>query len=408
VLAALHLSDPRPELLARLSDADWHGALEFSDKWQLTLPLRRAAREVMPDWVRERTGGNAARNRQRHARLEELYGALQARLEASGIEFLALKGLAHCPDFGSRPEERLQCDVDLYVPRGNLHAARDAVMAMGYEPMKAMEDFPTDHLPPLIRKTGWEWRGDYFDPELPVGIELHFQFWNDAVERLPVPDAGEFWKRRTARRMAGGMFRVLCPADALGYASLHLLRHVLRGSVRPFHVYEVARFLEKRAGDATFWREWRSLHSPELRRLEAVVFRLARAWFGGAGAEGEPLPQATEAWFREFALSPAVGLFHSRKDELWLHMSLLRSREDAWSVARRRLFPERLPGPVDAVHIPESDMRWPRRALKHLRYAGFVAERLRHHAASLPRVAVSGVQWWRGVRIGRGGAEPRR
>ena len=280
VLAALHLSDPRLEPLAHLTDRQWRDALAFSDRWQLTLPLRRAARAAMPPWVRQRTDENAAHNLERNARLEGLYRRLAAQLAAAGIEFLALKGLAHCPDFGSWPEDRSQCDIDFYVPRGNVLRARDAILALGYETMDHLEAFPTDHLPPLIRKTGWQWRGDYFDPEVPLGIELHFQFWNDRVERLPVPDAVEFWNRRTVRKIAGSGMAALCPPDLLAYASLHLLRHLLRGDARPFHVYEVARFLDLRAGDAVFWRQWGTLHSPELRRLEAVVFRLAAAWFG--------------------------------------------------------------------------------------------------------------------------------
>jgi len=401
VLAALHLSEPRTDALRALTDAQWREALEFSDRWQLTLSLRRMARDAMPSWVRERTDGNAGRNLERLARLEELYRDLAATLDAAGIEFLALKGLAHCPDFGSQKEDRTQCDVDLFVPREGLYAARDAILALGYESMDEVEDFPTDHLPPLIRKSGWQWRGDFFDPEIPMGIELHFQFWNDRVERLAAPDADGFWKRRVARRIAGRAMSVLSPADSLAYASLHLLKHVLRGNCRPFHVYEVARFLDLHRGDGAFWREW-SGQPAELRRLEAVVFRLATAWFGGARSrsveeEMERLPRAAQTWFDEFALSPAGGLYHSHKDELWLHLSLLESRRDAWSVVRRRLLPERLPGPVDAIHIPESEMRWHRRALKGLRYAAFVASRLRHHAAALPRVAISGAKWRRRV-----------
>lgn len=399
----MHLSDPRPDALSRLGDADWREALAFSDRWQLTLALRRVARDAMPSWVRDRTDENAARNLERLARLEQLYRDLAGALAEVGIEFLALKGLAHCPDFGSRPEDRTQCDIDLYVPREGLERARDAVLALGYESMDELEDFPTGHLPPLIRKSGWQWRGDYFDPEIPVGIELHYQFWNEGVERLAVPDAAQFWNRRAMRRIAGRAMLALCPRDALAYAALHLLKHVLRGTCRPFHVYELARFLDSHAGDEAFWREWRAGQSDGLRRLEAVVFRLAAAWFGGASAaaveeECERLPSATRAWFDEFALSPAGGLFRSNKDELWLHVSLLASRGDVWSVVRRRLFPERLPGPVDAIHIPESEMRWPRRVLKGIRYATYVAGRLRHHAASLPRLAVSGVRWRRALK----------
>lgn len=403
VLAALHLSGPRTDLLARLTDLEWRAALEFSDRWQLTLAMRRMAWDALPAWVRERTDGNAARNLERLARLEQLYRDLADTLAAARIEFLALKGLAHCPDFGSLPEDRTQCDIDLYMPREGLYAARDAILALGYESMDAIEDLPTDHLPPLIRKSGWQWRGDFFDPEIPVGIELHFQFWNQQCERLPVPDASEFWKRRVPRRIAEREVYVLSAPDALAFASLHLLKHVLRGSCRPFHVYEVARFLERRAGDSAFWREWSATQSPELRRLQAVIFRLAMAWFGGAPhaaveEEIERLPAATQAWFDEFALSPAAGLYRSHKDELWLHLSLLESRSDRRTVAKRRLFPERLPGPVDAIHIPASEIAWPRRVLKQLRYAAFVASRLRHHAAALPRVALSGAKWRRRVR----------
>ena len=398
ILAALHLTDPRYEALARLDDAQWLEALAFSDKWQLTLSLRRVAGEFLPAWVRERMDENAAHNRERHRRLEVLYRRIAGALE--GIEFVALKGLAHCRDFGSLPEDRTQCDVDLYIPGDLVYAARDAILALGYESMKEMEPFPTDHLPTLILKSGWQWRGDHFDPDIPLGIELHFQFWNDRVERLPVPDAAGFWTRRVTRTIAGTHFSVLCEMDALAYASLHLLKHVLQGSVRPFHVYEVARFLDSRADSPAFWRQWRVEHSPELRRLEAVIFRLATAWFGGAAnsavdEEIAQLPAATRAWFDEFALSPASGLFRSNKDELWLHLSLLKSRRDAWSVTKRRLLPERLPGPVDAVYIPDSQMRWSRRMLKRLRWARHVTSRLRHHSAALPRLLLSGVRWRR-------------
>src|SRR6185369_11281358 len=94
------------------------------------------------------------------------------------------------------------------------------------------------------------------------------------------PGTEEFWNRRVMRQIAGLRLPALSPPDALGFASLHVLRHVLQSSGRAFHVYEVARFLESHASDAEFWRTWQAWHAPELRRLEAVVFRLAAEWFG--------------------------------------------------------------------------------------------------------------------------------
>ena len=114
------------------------------------------------------------------------------------------------------------------------------------------------------------------------------------------------------------------------------MRHLLRGSERPFHVYELACFLHTHAADERFWNEWHALHSPSFRRLQAVAFRLAVEWFGCALShvaqqEVDQLPGATRAWFDQFGTSTADRLFSASKPELWLHVSLLDSRRDTWS-----------------------------------------------------------------------------
>ena len=107
----------------------------------------------------------------------------------------------------------------------------------------------------------------------------------------------------------------------------------MRGDGQPFHLYEVACFLKLHGANGAFWEEWRGLHAPELRRLEAVCFRLAAEWFGCrlsqvAQQETEQLPASTRAWLDEFALEPAASLYDASKAELWLHVSLLNSRRD--------------------------------------------------------------------------------
>jgi hypothetical protein len=86
--------------------------------------------------------------------------------------------------------------------------------------------------------------------------------------------------------------------------------------------------------------------------------------------------------------------FDSNKDELWLHLSLLESRRDAVAVARRRLFPARLPPAVDAVYVPDAAMSWRRRARRQLRWTAYFASRLSRHAVALPSVVRSGARWW--------------
>ena len=349
----------------------------------------------MPGWVRERTDRNAGQNVERVRAAEALYRAIQEQLSGRGIGFLALKGRAHCPDFTAHPQSRVQYDIDLFVPEPDLTAARDAILGMGYESFEEMERFPTDHLPPLIRKTGWQWRDDFFDPEIPYSIEIHFRFWNPDLERLPIADVECFWSRRVSRQMAGAWFNTLAPADAVGYACLHVLKHVLRGSAKPFHLYEVGSFLQSRAADGDFWSAWRRLHSAEFRRLQAVVFRLAEKWFGceigcAAREEAATLPRATKDWFARPDLNP----FGASKDELGLHLSLVRSNADGWAVIRRRLFPARLPGPVDAVHIPNENLTIGRRLQKQARYLKYLTSRAWRHAVALPQSARTCFRWW--------------
>jgi hypothetical protein len=381
VLAALHFREPSPGRLAGFNEHDRREALAYCDREGLTLLVCG----ILP----EETAEAARKNRLRLQVAEETYARV-ARLPG---EFVALKGITQCELFGIHPEDRAQYDIDLYFPRATVEAARDALLAQNYESIAGMESFPTDHLPGLFPRTAWRWRGDYFDPEMPLAIELHFQFWNAPLERLEAPGVEEFFARRVRRTVGAVEIAVLCPQDAVAYAALHLLKHVLHGSTRVFHVYEMAGFLERHATDAAFWAEWRRLHAPPLRRLQAVVFALAEAWFGcSLGPESRDetarLPAPTRAWFDEFARSPAVRPFRPNKDELWLHLSLLESRRDKLAVARRRLLPGNLPPPARAT---ESKSR-------HAVYAAWFASRLRHHLVSLASIVASGWRWWRRMR----------
>jgi hypothetical protein len=376
-LAALHFAEPRPEALARLNDRERIAALDFCHHAGLALLVR----SVLP----AATARDAANNLLRLRVLETTY----RQLTSLPVEFVALKGITQCELFGIRAEDRAQADIDLYCPRETVETARDALMATGYRPIAGLEAFPTDHLPALMRPTSWKWRGDFFDPEMPLAIELHFQFWAPRLERLPAEGVDEFWTRRVRRTVAGADLAVLSPADAVAYAALHLAKHVLHGDTKPFHVYEIASFLHWHADDDGFWAEWRALHSDSLRRLQAVGFLLAEAWFGcrlapAVREEAERLPAATRLWFEELATSPAVQRYRANKDELWLHLSLLDSRLDALRVTRRRLIPSNLPPPSRATSTAS------RRSV----YAAWFLARLRYHTVSLGTTLTSGIRWW--------------
>lgn len=382
-----------------MSGEEWKQALKFSDLAQLTLALGLTCREHLPDWVRERIDQDLRNNAERWDRVRETYAEAAAAFEACGLEFAVLKGFSHCPRFAEDPRHRWQSDIDLFLPAGHVSLAYDAATRLGYQPIVSGDRHPIDHLPTLIRKTGWEWKGDFFDVDMPLALELHFRFWDERTERFAPQGLEQFWERRREAVVDGLRFVALHPADAVAHSALHLIRHLLRGSLRPSHVYELAWMLDRHSGDRELWTEWRELHPASLRRLEAIAFSLAQRWFqcsapDAAAEEMERLPPEVKRWLGLYAWSPLAGQSRPNKDELWLHWNLVETRGARWAVLRRRLVPERLPGPVDAVHLPEEKHTWQVRLRSRWRYALFTAARTVHHLRALPSTAASAVRWF--------------
>ena len=354
LLGALRFSSDRRQV-PDFSESEWKSALYYCDRNQLTLLLRSRA-----DWpadVQHRLDDNLTRNIARISRIKQTYWNVAEALDAARITSVVLKGFANWERYSPDPASRLQYDLDLYCPDEAIRA-RDAILRLGYESIPGSEEFPIDHLPALIRKSGWQWHGDFFDPEIPISIEVHFRLWDETTEGFAAPGVEDFWARRVSQTLDGRAFLALHPADSLGYAALHLLRHWLRGDMRAANVYELAYFLDTQAANEDFWTNWSNLHNPELRRLQALCFRLAADWFDCrmspvARTEVDSLPSRIRRWFEDYAASPAAAFFRPNKDELALHLCLLDSFRKKSVVIRRRLLPTRLPGPLDSVLIPE-------------------------------------------------------
>src|SRR5262249_14881941 len=314
VLAALRFSVPAPELLQQLSDADWKIVLAFTDRSGLTLILGATCLNDLPARVRDRIVRDLANNTERVGRLRAALVEIVERLNARGIQHLLIKGLSQEVDFVADPYLRVGYDIDLFTPPESLLPAREAIESLGYQAASGTSRFPADHTPPLIRKTGWQWNGDYFDPGIPPCIDLHFRFWDQATEGFPAPGVDDFW----ARRIQQDGLPVLDRADRLGYAALHLLRHLFRGNPRPYHIYEIAYFLHTHSGDDSFWSAWRETHQAGLRRLEAIAFRLAAASFGCrlapvAADAIDDLEDRIKLWFESYAAAPLETQFHPNK-----------------------------------------------------------------------------------------------
>jgi hypothetical protein len=346
LLDALRFQDTRTEGLRNVSDAEWNRV--FSD-WhvvRLTFPLRRAHGDEMPAWVRERIDTFLADNALRFERIKDAYSRVAEILGTAGIDHVVIKGFSLWPGYAEHPRYRPQSDIDLYCPQETVLRAHEALVSFGYTSQPEWGRISAEHLTPLIPPHSWHWRGNYFDPEIPIALELHCRWWDDAAMRIHPQGLEKFWQRRVRRGVDDIRFPALDPVDNLGYTAINLLRNLLRGFPAPEQVYSLARFLHVYADDHVFWQRWQELHHDSLRRLEAVSFCLASEWFAcrlpeAAEEEVTRLAPPIHQFFQYFSKWTFSPQFIKTKDGLWLHLELLESRADKAAVFFERIFPLR-------------------------------------------------------------------
>lgn len=395
VVRSLSFAEDRSTLLRTVSPDRWQELLALTDANHITLALTARCSHAVPEQARRLLESCANRNTLRHARIVGAHAELAGAMNARGVEFLILKGLTHTGLWNANPADRLQYDIDMYCPGESLRKANEVAASIGYAPAWSV-DSGADHLPPLIRRTGWRWRGDYYDPEQPLALELHHRFWNPATG-FCVHGEARFWGRRAVGRFHGIALPTLCPVDQLTFAAWHVLRHLLRGSLGICHVYELAHFLHYSAPDHRFWQEWRDRGPATDRLPELVAFRLAQTWFGcrlHPLAEGylATLPAEVDRWFQLFAFSPLAADAHPNKDELFLSFCLVPDRRDRRRIALNRLFPPRIPPTLFDAHASGAGLRL--QSKRGVHRARFIARRVLHHLRALSPVLRSGCRWW--------------
>jgi hypothetical protein len=133
VLGALRFDASQPDHLARLSTREWRQALSFCNRTQLTLALAVERYDSLPDAVRSDMDRHLANNAERWQRIKVVYGELASALAHEGLAHVVLKGFSHCPLFVRDPRHRAQGDLDLLLPREQLHQARNVAERLGYE-----------------------------------------------------------------------------------------------------------------------------------------------------------------------------------------------------------------------------------------------------------------------------------
>jgi len=344
---ALRFQDPDKEALRKITDAEWERILGSWSTARIMTAFRLEHRDDnsddLPRWVGQRIDQYLADTALRFQKIKSAYGRVARELKEADSDHVVIKGFSLFPGYTDRPDLRPQGDIDLYCPPETVHRSQEILSGLGYVPVGPSEDRLRDHLAPMMPKVRWGPGPNLFDPEMPIGFELHYRFWNEDTMRFRVAGLDEFWKRRIDREIDGLVFPSLHPVDNLGYTALNTLRDLARGLLPVEQVYGLARFLHTQSNNEDFWRSWLELHDPTLRRLEAIPFQLARDWFGcevpaAVQEEMDGLPVAIHAWFRETSRAGLYPRFGQEKDGTWLHVLLLKSLTDRLGVLREVLF----------------------------------------------------------------------
>ncbi|MBV8812008.1 MAG: nucleotidyltransferase family protein, partial [Acidobacteriaceae bacterium] len=391
LLEALQFSKREGKLLEQLDTSEWNQLLALSDTTQFTLLLGHLCREFLPDSVRARIDRNYIDNAHRFERLKAAAFEISDVLTERSIEFALLKGFAHSPGLSPDPLLRAQGDIDLWCLPDQVFEARDALSDLGYRPACKSKG---RHLDPMIRETHWVWRGDYFAADLPMPVDLHYTLWDAEMECIPGPPEKEMWNRRVRVGMDGRFIPTLDPADALSFAALHVMMHLLHGDLRLQRVWELAYALDNHSHDEEFWSQWRSRHNAEARQLQLVPLLLADQWFGCGlpeliRKETEEISPDVALWVREYGLSPVEALFVPNKDELWLNLCFLRSFRDKARVFSRRLLP------LGAAAMTASEDSSPASNVKrNTPLRTLLIQRAWYHARAIPATCFGGLKWW--------------
>jgi len=382
VLETLQFSGRSVAAVPSLNVDDWKRLLAFCDAAQLTFTFSYLFGSELPDWVRDRIDGNCCDASARQSRLDLALKQIAHRFKQSEIDFVLLKGCAHERAFGPDLSLRATTDVDLWCKPEQVGRAHHELVRLGY---RSIGKDNGRHLAPMIREKEWHWSGNFYAPDLPLPVDLHYRLWNAEMECMEGPPEAAFWDRRSDFDFEGERISVLALPDAVAFSTLHLLMHILHGDLRLQRAWEIAYFLHRRFSDNSFWQEWKRLHSSELRKLEVLIFLLVEKWFGCklpkiVQSEAEALPSNVKLWVERYGFSPVEALFSSNKAELWLNLCLISSLRGKMQVFLRRMLP---------IHGSKSLSAGVSGAPRG------ILSRASHHVRAFGPTLAEGVEWWR-------------
>jgi len=357
-------SDERQPAPPNFSLRQWEHTFAWLDNMNLALYLLHKLRDThddrkLPSAVLSRLQQNDFRNRQRVDEMASQFAVLNDRFGQSGVRYAVVKGFSLVPEFCPNASLRQQSDLDYLVDRESVPAAQQVLGELGYflKSHESSEEWIFWKSPIPLAATG----SDQYEAKGRFVIELHLTLWRPEEHGIALTGPLFSPRQTIEREWRGTRFHALRDDDAFMLQVLHVMQHVLSGSIRMSWFYEIAHCLRHRAQHALFWQqvEERAASDVLLPQFVAIIAELAVQFFQA------PLPSVVQKWRTE--LSPSVkvwlqnygrrlafekvpiyelSLFSTSKLVVFLHCQFLPDPSRRRHFLRRRLLPWTRPAKI--------------------------------------------------------------
>jgi hypothetical protein len=280
--------------IEKFSAQEWTRVLQWLDDSGLAFYFLQKLEETnatnsVPTWARSHLRQNFAANQARVENMSRRFGLLNSRFDDAGIRYVVLKGFSLVPEFCSSAPRRHQGDFDYLVKDDSLAAARRVVLDAGYISKGTYASKQSVFVSP-----GGEASRDsqQYSAQAPHAVELHTDVWEPGLHGvLSIADLFSIERART-KQWGGFVFPALTDEEAFLLQVVHACHHFFTLWIRMSCLFEIAYFLNGRAGDTELWSrvEERVGANVVLREFVVIVSEMAARLFA------VPIPPLVQAW----------------------------------------------------------------------------------------------------------------
>ena len=323
--------------LDALLPRDWRRELRWLDASGLALYFRQRLKtldieESISHDILQGLDKRCADNYQRTAELFREFEAINIAFQQTGLHYVNLKGFTLVPDYCPDPSLRCQLDLDFMILESELPSCHEILRNFGYSMTarhKNVVEFKagSEQLPSIR---------DLYKPRSQKSVEVHI-FPAIHVVAGGVEDGR--WQPQD-RMLNGVAFPALSHVEMFVAQSKHLFCHLKSEWTRLSWLLEFRTFLNKRSGDARFWRE---VHNQLEADKEAALtvgisVLLATEVFGEAGPPNllawsrNTVPCSVRLWLDRFGKKALLSDFPGTK----LYLLLERELSDCGNTHRTR------------------------------------------------------------------------